>query len=65
MITLKCDMCGCECLWADIQRLPTGWESIEYSELCEKCAGNYHKFKDNLDKEHIARVKAYFDKEKK
>ena len=64
MITLKCDMCGYECLWANIQKLPEGWESIEYNELCEKCADNFHKFRYGLAKEVDTKLKAYFDKEK-
>ena len=65
MITLKCDMCGYECLWANIQKLPEGWEAIEYNELCEKCVDGYHKFKENLDSEVKTRVDDYFGKEKK
>lgn len=65
MLTLKCDMCGYECLWANIQKLPTGWESIEYRELCEKCVDNYHKFRNDLDTKHLADIEEYFSKEKK
>ena len=65
MITLKCDMCGYECLWANIQRLPEGWEEVEHNELCEKCADKYHKFKNEMDEEDIAKHKDYFVKEKK
>ena len=65
MITLRCDMCGYECLLANIQKLPTGWKSIEHNELCETCVNDYHEFKNDLDAKHIVSIKKYFDKGEK